>query len=104
MKESIFERMYNASEDLIKSGKKPFVKRQIRRKFQSAIDDADTSMIDLESQNKSEYEKFAKSPDDFNLDIIVENIQKIEQYRRTKDLLVVEYEKVFGEKPRADQE
>ena len=100
----IFEQMYNASAELIKSGKKPFVKNQIKRKFQSAIDDADMKIIDLESANKAEYENFAKNPEDFKLETIVENIQLIEQYKLTRGLLVSEYEKVFAKKPKIASE
>lgn len=93
---SFFDKMYNASSEVIKSIKQPLVKNSLKRKFESARDSAVGSHIEaLENLNK-EREKINKDASAYDINRIVECRQTAEDAKNTIKFISEEYKQMFG--------
>jgi hypothetical protein len=98
--ENYFDRLYAAGKEVIDLAKKPFVKRALKRKFQSAYDDALNQEIEEEKKIEDLRSKF----DDFDINSILELKRRIKRCREIKDDVAGEYLKMFGKEMKIDEE
>lgn len=92
-KVGLFDQFYNASTELIKQLKEPMIRRSIKRKFGSAIDDAMTKKLNAESEMLKQLEKL----DNLDINKLLEFESTIEKADKSIDLLQKIYYKLFAE-------
>lgn len=92
-KETFFDIIYTAAEGVIKNMKKPMVIRALKRKFQSALDSAQTKIDEAEAKKQKSYENIT----DVNINDLMEHCADIRQAQNVITDLKAEYKKLFGE-------
>lgn len=89
---NLFDELYDKTDEAVKKLQKPLIKRQIKRRFTSAYDDAENKKINAESrlqELRSDFKGF-----DLN-DVLVEK-QAIENAVYAQKLISAEYKELFG--------
>lgn len=90
---NLFEELYNKTDESIKLLKKPLVKRQLKRKYSSAFDDAENKKVEAESELQDLRTNFS------NLEINAILAQKriMVQATELQELIAEDYQELFGE-------
>ena len=96
---TLFDELYDKSEEFIKKLKKPLVKKQIKRKLCAAYDDAENNKINAEASLQDKRGEF----DNFDVNKILEMAQIIDENMELQKKIANEYLQMFGEKmPKGD--
>ena len=90
---NLFEELYNKTDESIKLLKKPLVKRQLKRKYSSAYDDAENKKVDAESKLQDLRTKFTN----FEINDILAQKKIIVQATQLQELIAEDYQELFGE-------
>lgn len=77
MSKSLWSKLIDDAKTVVDKMKAPYVESSTKRKFQSAIDDAETKIIDLRNTILDEYQKLDK----MNLAVIVTAKHNIANYQ-----------------------
>jgi hypothetical protein len=91
--EGLFEKLYGATTEAIKSLRKPLVKKALKRKLRAALDDASSKVIDATTKIDAERAIF----DAMNVNVVVEQRLIIERCDKVKEMVKAEYKELFGE-------
>jgi hypothetical protein len=98
-KKSLFERIYGATKEVLDLAKKPLVKSNLKRKFRSAYDAAESQKIDSAAKLENLREELVKSGDKDNKGI--NDILAAKKLNSTltamQDDIKAEYDLIFGE-------
>lgn len=89
---SVFDTLYDKSDEAIKALKKPLIKRKVTRAFMSAYDDAENKKVDADVKLQELRGKF----DNFDVNEILELKLLIEESTNLQKLIADEYEVLFG--------
>lgn len=89
---SVFDILYDMSDEAIKSLKKPLVKRRVTRAFMSAYDDAENKKVDAEMKLQELRGKF----DGFDVNEILEQKVVIDENTNLQNHIADEYKNLFG--------
>ena len=92
--ETLFEKLYSATDDLIKKMQKPLVERKLKRKMESAWDDAENRKIQAEER----INKARKNFENFDVNEILEQKKLFKQCKDLQIEIEVEFKDYFGEK------
>lgn len=92
-KETFFDIIYTAAEGVIKNLKKPMVLRALKRKFQSALDSAQTKIDEAEAQKQKAYENIIE----VDLNSLMEHCANVRAAKNVIDDLKAEYKHLFDE-------
>lgn len=93
---SLFSKLYNASEGLLKTLKEPFTEKALRRKFDSAGDDAVKQKIEALEELHKLRESISTKAESYDPNKVVEIRAKIEKAEKTFKHLSDEHEVLFG--------
>lgn len=90
--EALFDKLYGAKEDLLKTLKMPLARKQLKRKFETAFDDTVIKIEEAENKIHSTREKC------HNMDIndLLRAKKDIENAKKLQTLIKDEYEVMFG--------
>ena len=91
---TLFKKFYNMTEDVMKKLKEPLIERATKRKFQSAYDSLEDTII--ESEN--EFNKQMENIENIDLNKLLQIRQKAKNAAKTKEEIEVMFEEFFGEK------
>jgi len=91
---TLFDRLYSATKETIKAAKKPTVRKRIKRKLNSAHDDAEEQIIDLEA----EVDGLRRNFDKYDVNKIVDNQSKIKKLKLIQKLIESEHYNLFNER------
>lgn len=92
-KKSIFDEIYDRTDETIKKIKKPLVQRQMKGKMRSAYDSAENKKIDAETKLQDLRSDF----ENFDVNDVLEQRQIINESKRLQKMIVVEYKELFGQ-------
>ena len=93
MSKSLFDKLYGATDETIKLMKKPLVEKRLKRKFQSAWDDAETKRLELEQGIEEARRKF----ESYDINVILEYNRRLKRVMEVKREVEEEYSAYFGE-------
>jgi uncharacterized protein YbcC (UPF0753/DUF2309 family) len=99
-KQGLFDSFYMASKELIQQLQKPLVRNKIKRKLQTAFDDA-------ESKINEALIKLNKSREDFenyNINTILEQKAIITQCKSLQEQIKQEYQELFAKEMNVEQD
>ena len=91
-KQTLFDKLYSASKELVNELKKPLIKSQLERKFSSAYDSAEEQRIDAELKLQELRSNFKH----FEINSILELKATMKSAEETKEALAAEYKEYFG--------
>lgn len=91
--QTLFDTLYEGLESVIKTIKKPHAERSLKRKFQSAYDEAEKRIDDAELTIHQAREKVLEI--DINL-IVYSELEK-EQALKVSKIIKHQYKELFGE-------
>lgn len=97
MSKSFFDQLYSASAEILKSVNKPLVKKSLKRKFESARDNAISSHIEAVEKLSKEREKINTDPEKYDINTVVELRQTAQDAKNTIKHIADEYLHMFGE-------
>ena len=89
---SIFESMYSATKESIKLAKKPLVEKRLKRKFQSAYDDAEDRKLNAEVH----LERARREFEGYNINSVLQAKETIDKCSKVQEKLRAEYAEYFG--------
>ena len=89
---SVFDTLYDKSDEAIKALKKPLIKRKVTRSFMSAYDDAENKKVDADVKLQELRGKF----DGFDVNEILEQKLIIDENTNLQKLIADEYKILFG--------
>ena len=90
---TLFDKLYDGAEDVLKTLKKPMAERKLKRKFESALDSA-TGIIDTaEYDLLTEREKLM----DCDINVLLELRKSIKEATLLQAEVKLEYKALFGE-------
>lgn len=87
------EKLYGATKETIETLKKPTVIKSMKRKFESAYDDATNQIVDCEAKIASSREKMKE----LDLNEIIQATMDIKTLKEQQDILKAEYLEAFSE-------
>ena len=90
---NLFDTLYGACEETLNTLKKPLVKKAMKRKYSSALDDCENKIIDAEQEIQTARSDF----ENFDLESIFTSKQKIEKLKVIKEIVKSEYKEMFDE-------
>ena len=90
---SLFASLYNATEETVKALKQPLVEKKIKRKLQSAFDDAEDKKITAQER----LEKARKQFEDYDINEILKQKEVVSVCEKLQDGIRNEYSEYFGE-------
>lgn len=90
---NLFDTLYAAGQDVIDAARKPLAERQLRRKFQTAYDNAATAKLEAEVRVQ-ELQENLKS---YSLESVLRYKQEIADQEFTMAAIATHYEEMFGE-------
>jgi hypothetical protein len=93
MSKGIFEQLYSATEEVLKKMQKPLVERKLKRKQQSALDDAENRKILAEEK----LNKARKEFDNYDINDILRAKKEIKTCEELATEIRKEYKEYFGE-------
>lgn len=89
---SVFDTLYDKSDEAIKALKKPLIKRKVKRSFMSAYDDAENKKVDADVRLQELRGRF----DDFDVNDILEQKLIVDENENLQKLIADEYKVLFG--------
>jgi len=89
---SLFDKLYSASDELLKTMRKPLVAKALKRKFESSIDSAENQKIDAEEK----IENLRQDLKSLNINDLLEQSNIIDSADTTIKLIKKEYKTLFG--------
>lgn len=95
-----FERLYAAGKEILDNAKKPFVKKALKRKLQSAYDDAAKRIIAAEVKINKAREDF----ENYNINSVLEARQEISTCTDIQSEIKAEYAELFATEMKTDDE
>ena len=90
---NLFDRLYEGASEAIKMMKKPLIIRSLKRKFQSAHDDAQKQIDAAELNKHKVYENLAE----VDINVLMEHCASIRAAKEVVEDLKAEYKALFGE-------
>lgn len=93
MSKGIFEQLYSATEETLKKLQRPLVERKLKRKMQSALDDAEGRKIQAEER----LTKARKEFDNYDINDVLRAKKEIKQCEDLVKEIKLEYREYFGE-------
>lgn len=91
----LFDVIYEKAEWVIKKMAKPLYERKLKRKFQSAFDECQSQIDNLEVAIHELYT--GKEDFDFDINRLIEMRMKVDQAQKVQDFVKAEYETMFWE-------
>lgn len=91
----IFDELWSKTKEMIEEAKKPIIKAQIKQKFSSAYNDAESKKLDAQSTVNAVREKI-KDPAKFDVNDLVKASYEVEKLNKAQDILKSEYKVLFG--------
>ena len=91
-KKTVFDVLYEKTDESIKALKKPLIKRQVTRKFTSAYDDAENNVLNANVELQEIRGNFGS----FDVNAILEQKLIIEENETLQRLIAAEYKELFG--------
>jgi hypothetical protein len=91
--EGLFEKLYGATTEAVKALRKPLVRKALKRKLRTALDDASSKVIDATTKIDAERSKF----DGMDVNLIVEQRLIIDRCEKVKEMVKAEYKELFAE-------
>jgi len=89
---SVFDTLYDKSDEAIKALKKPLIKRKVTRALMSAYDDAENKKVDADVRLQELRGEF----NNFDVNEILEQKLIIDESTNLQKLLADEYKALFG--------
>lgn len=89
---SVFDTLYDKSDEAIKALKKPLIKRKVTRAFMSAYDDAENKKVDADVKLQELRGNFGR----FDVNEILELKLLIDESTNLQKLIADEYLTLFG--------
>ncbi len=90
---SLFASLYNATEETVKSLKQPLVEKKIKRKLQSAFDDAEDKKITAQERLESARKEF----ENYDINEILRQKEVVSVCEKLQTGIKAEYAEYFGE-------
>lgn len=87
----LFDKLYSAGKQVYDEVKKPVIKNKIKRKLQSAYDDASLKIGEAELKIQKTREDF----DNYNINTVLEQKAIITQAKQLQDQIKSEYKELF---------
>ena len=97
-KKTLIDKLLDAKEEIIKAAKKPYIKKKVKRQFESALDSLDEQVTDMDMKITELHGEMIESPDKSN-DYIRQIAQlklDIEDAEDMKRVIEAEFKKLFG--------
>lgn len=94
---TLFEQLYSASAELLKTAKQPLVKSKLKRQFESARDAALNAYLEASENLQKEREKINKDVDSYDINKVVKYHHDFQSAKRTLEYIETEYKLMFGE-------
>lgn len=91
---NMFQKLYKATKEIFDAVKMPLIERALKRKFQEAVDSAESQKLDAEIA----MQKLQENIQNYDLNEYLKQKAKIEAAERTSNTLRAHYEELFGEK------
>ena len=92
-KDSFFDKVYGASQEVKDALKKPFVEKKLKRTFESYIDAVEQKLLDAEGK----LDKYRQNFENLDLNGLVNLLNEQKQYRVALEIVKEEYKVMFGE-------
>lgn len=92
IKESLFDAMYAAKQEVIDIARKPLKRKELQRKFQNAYDNAAGAKLEAEVRLAEQREDLKV----YSLQAVINLKQEIKTQEATMDAIAAEYLEVFG--------
>lgn len=93
VKESIFEKFFNAPGEIFRAARKELIKDKLKRKFASAYGDA----VDKELTALEKVDLAMKNFECFDVNEVLRNKLEAEKAVKSKEILKSQYQEMFGE-------
>lgn len=100
MEESIFDKLYGATKEVLDAAKKPFVRKKYKRLMKAYYDETASRAIDCEGRIQKQREKF----DCCDMNAVVEARLQAEKAKKIMEIVKTEYNEVFGEEMKIEEE
>ena len=91
-KEGMFDKLYAKSKEALSAMKAPLEKRKLKRKFNSAYDQAIGKEQDALDKLNAEYEKLA----DMDISVLIQISRELNLAKEAQQIIKEQYEEVFG--------
>lgn len=89
----LFDALYAAGKDVIDAARKPLAERQLRRKFQTAYDNAATAKLEAEINIQKGQEDLSS----YDLTKVIQLKESIKDAEYTMSAIADHYAEMFGE-------
>lgn len=89
----IFDKLYDATDEIKKAMKKPLLKNSLKRKLSSAYDDAERQIDDAEMGLQTNREDILN----YDVNTILDQLETIARCKELQTQIAAEYKELFGE-------
>jgi len=89
---TLFEQFYNASDEFKASMKKPFIRRKLKLRFQSAL----ASLVEKQANFQTEINDISQKVEELNINRLLEIQDELEVIGSDKERLGKMYKEWFG--------